>query len=87
MIVLTATCKNGAIALNKSLPNELEDKEIEIIVREISTAKGLPKKHRQSGSAKGLTWMCPDFDQPLEDLQEYMTISCITIDLENKLSL
>jgi antitoxin (DNA-binding transcriptional repressor) of toxin-antitoxin stability system len=26
-----------------------------------------PKKRRQSGSAKGLIWMSPDFDQPLED--------------------
>ncbi|MFN9835943.1 MAG: DUF2281 domain-containing protein [Pseudanabaena sp.] len=72
MIVLTATCKNGAITLNKSLPNELEGKEIQIIIREISTAKGLPKKRRQSGSAKGLIWMSPDFDQPLEDFQDYM---------------
>ncbi|MCL1494797.1 MAG: DUF2281 domain-containing protein [Pseudanabaena sp. Salubria-1] len=72
MIVLTATCKNGAIALNKSLPNELEGKEIEIIIREVSTVKGLPKKRRQSGSAKGLIWMSPDFDQPLEDFQDYM---------------
>jgi antitoxin (DNA-binding transcriptional repressor) of toxin-antitoxin stability system len=31
-----------------------------------------PKKHRQSGSAKGLIWMSPDFDQPLEDFDEYM---------------
>jgi len=73
MIVLTATCKNGAIVLNKSLPNELEGKEIEIIIREVSTVKGLSKKRRQSGSAKGLIWMSPDFDQPLEDFQDYMT--------------
>ncbi len=26
-----------------------------------------PKKRRQSGSARGLIWMSPDFDQPLED--------------------
>ncbi len=31
-----------------------------------------PKKRRQSGSAKGLIWMSPDFDQPLEDFSEYM---------------
>jgi antitoxin (DNA-binding transcriptional repressor) of toxin-antitoxin stability system len=31
-----------------------------------------PKKRRQSGSAKGLIWMSPDFDQPLEDFDEYM---------------
>ena len=31
-----------------------------------------PKKRRQSGSAKGLIWISPDFDQPLEDFSEYM---------------
>lgn len=31
-----------------------------------------PKKRSQSGSAKGLIWMSPDFDQPLEDFNEYM---------------
>jgi antitoxin (DNA-binding transcriptional repressor) of toxin-antitoxin stability system len=30
------------------------------------------KKRRQSGSAKGLIFMAPDFDQPLEDFSEYM---------------
>ena len=31
-----------------------------------------PKKRRQSGSAKGLISMSPDFDQPLEDFSDYM---------------
>jgi hypothetical protein len=35
MIVLTATCKNGAIALNHPLPNELEGKLVRILVEEI----------------------------------------------------
>ena len=30
------------------------------------------KKRRQSGSAKGLIFIAPDFDQPLEDFGEYM---------------
>ncbi|NWF60747.1 MAG: DUF2281 domain-containing protein [Fischerella sp.] len=30
------------------------------------------KKRRQSGSAKGLIWISPDFDQPMEDFAEYM---------------
>ncbi|MGL5195221.1 MAG: DUF2281 domain-containing protein [Chroococcales cyanobacterium] len=29
-------------------------------------------KKRQRGSAKGQIWMSPDFDEPLEDFQEYM---------------
>lgn len=31
-----------------------------------------PKKRRQSGSAKGLISISPDFDQPLSDFSEYM---------------
>ncbi|MFM2380075.1 MAG: hypothetical protein RLZZ143_2655 [Cyanobacteriota bacterium] len=31
-----------------------------------------PPKRRQSGSAKGLIRMSPDFDEPLEDFSEYM---------------
>lgn len=29
-------------------------------------------KVRQRGSAKGQIWMSPDFDEPLEDFQDYM---------------
>jgi len=29
-------------------------------------------KKRQRGSARGQIWMSPDFDEPLEDFQEYM---------------
>jgi antitoxin (DNA-binding transcriptional repressor) of toxin-antitoxin stability system len=29
-------------------------------------------KKRQRGSAKGQIWMSSDFDEPLEDFQEYM---------------
>ena len=28
-------------------------------------------KRRKRGSAKGQIWMAPDFDEPLEDFQEY----------------
>ncbi len=37
MIVLTATCKNGAIALNDPLLNQLEGKQVEIFIREVSS--------------------------------------------------
>lgn len=29
-------------------------------------------KKRQRGSAKGQIWISPDFDDPLEDFQEYI---------------
>ena len=68
MIVLTATCENGHITLTEPLPEDLEGKQIQIIVQELPPAK----KRRQSGSAKGQIWMAPDFDAPLKDFQEYM---------------
>jgi hypothetical protein len=36
MIVLTATCKNGAIALNHPSLSELEGKEVQIFIQEVS---------------------------------------------------
>jgi Protein of unknown function (DUF2281) len=35
-------------------------------------AEQQPRQRRQAGSAKGQIWMAPDFDEPLEDFQEYM---------------
>ncbi|HUG16771.1 MAG TPA: DUF2281 domain-containing protein [Thermomicrobiales bacterium] len=29
-------------------------------------------KRRRAGTAKGLIWMSDDFDEPLEELEEYM---------------
>ena len=68
MIVLTATCNNGSITLNEPLPDDLEGKQIQVIVQELYPAT----KRRQSGSAQGQIWIAPDFDDPLEDFQEYM---------------
>jgi Protein of unknown function (DUF2281) len=69
MIVLSATCKNGSIALDEPLPIDLEGKQIQVIVQEVPMTT---QKRRHSGSAKGQIWMAPDFDEPLEDFQAYM---------------
>lgn len=35
------------------------------------------KPRRQAGTAKGMVWMAPDFDEPLEDFKDYMWwVSC-----------
>jgi Protein of unknown function (DUF2281) len=31
-----------------------------------------PQKYRQAGSLKGMITISPDFDEPLEDLKDYM---------------
>jgi antitoxin (DNA-binding transcriptional repressor) of toxin-antitoxin stability system len=40
-------------------------------ILKLSQLSSSPKK-RQRGSAKGQIWMSPDFDEPLEDMMEYM---------------
>jgi hypothetical protein len=45
MVVFTATCKNGAIYLNESLPIELEGKQVQIVVEEIFA---IPKIDRRA---------------------------------------
>lgn len=46
----------------------------ELILIALERQSGLTssKKRRQSGSAKGLIFIAPDFDQPIEDFGEYM---------------
>jgi len=40
MIVLTTTCKNGAIALNHPSLSDLEGKQVRILVEEIDEQSG-----------------------------------------------
>jgi hypothetical protein len=55
--------------LSQTLPPEWEGKQIRLVVEEVPSSSS---KRRQSGSAKGQIWISPDFDEPLEDFQEYM---------------
>ncbi len=51
----------------------LQGEEIVIIQDDQLIAKISPiKRPLKRGSAKGTLWMSEDFDQPLEDFQEYM---------------
>ena len=68
MVTLKGTSKNGQIILEKPLPPDLEGKQLEILIIEEKPKK----KRRQSGSAKGQILMSPDFDEPLEDFEDYM---------------
>lgn len=69
MVVLTATCRNGLIQLDQRLPDDLEGKQIQIVVQEMSP---IVRKRRQTGSAAGQIVMAPDFDAPIDDFQDYM---------------
>jgi len=51
----------------------LQGEEIVITLDDQPVAKISPiKRPLKRGSAKGKLWMSEDFDQPLEDFQEYM---------------
>ena len=69
MVVLTATCRNGLIQLDQRLPDNLEGKQIQIMVQEVLP---IVRQRRQAGSAAGQIVMAPDFDAPLDDFQDYM---------------
>ena len=68
MVVLTATCRNGLIQLDQRLPDDLEGKQIQVVVQELLP---IVRKRRQAGSAEGQIVMAPDFDAPLDDFQDY----------------
>ena len=55
----------------------LQGEEIVILkdnqpVVKLTLLEPLQKRRSKAGSAKGQVWMSEDFDEPLEDFQEYM---------------
>jgi prevent-host-death family protein len=59
--------------LSKLLDLAIQGEEIVITQDDKPVAKISPiKRPLKRGSAKGKVWMSDDFDQPLEDFQEYM---------------
>jgi prevent-host-death family protein len=59
--------------LSKLLDLAIQGEEIVITQDDKPVAKISPiKRLLKRGSAKGKVWMSDDFDQPLEDFQEYM---------------
>jgi hypothetical protein len=76
MVVLTATCKNGLIQLDQRLPEDLEGKQIQVMVQEVLP---IVRKRRQAGSASGQIWMAPDFDALHYNVSIRSVIDC-TID-------
>ena len=59
--------------LSKLLDLAIKGEEIVITQNSQPVAKISPiKRPLKRGSAKGKVWMSDDFDEPLEDFQEYM---------------
>ncbi len=74
---MTVTLEEAASQLESLVKEAATGEEITITDGEIPLAKIVaaqaPKRQpRQPGSARGMIWMAPDFDAPLEDFKDYM---------------
>ena len=56
-----------------NLPEQALLKVSDIIQEYLAEQKSVAKRQREFGSMKGLvTYISPDFDEPLQDFKEYM---------------
>lgn len=71
-IETTATIgKNRQLTLDEDLPENTSEKVRVIVLIDEVTTNGDKKNRRKAGSAEGLIKMSEDFDEPLEDFEEY----------------
>lgn len=61
--------ENGKITLNE-LPKNIEKAQVKVVFEEVEK-KGETRK-RKMGIFKGTITMSDDFDEPLDELKEYM---------------
>ena len=60
--------ENGQAILEESL-NTARAKVIVTVIEELAST---PRNSRQAGSMRGKIWMSDDFNEPLDDLKDYM---------------
>jgi antitoxin (DNA-binding transcriptional repressor) of toxin-antitoxin stability system len=62
--------------LNALVQAAIDGEEVILLNGDLPAIRLMPiamvKPDRKPGSAKGLIWMSDDFDEPLEEFQEYM---------------
>jgi hypothetical protein len=71
LISVKGTFEEGHITFSEPPPEEGKQ---EVIVTFLGTSKdeNSEPKFRKGGTWKGKIWMAPDFNEPLDDLKEYM---------------
>lgn len=62
---------NHQIVLDEDLPDNAPNRVRVIVLYEENAPKNVAGKRRKAGSAEGLIKMSDDFDEPLEDFEEY----------------
>lgn len=68
--VIEGIYEDGKITLDHKPDVDVRTK-VKVIFEEIEDAASLPSK-RPFGIAKGTIHLAPDFDEPLDDLKDYM---------------
>ena len=71
LIAIEGTYENGQIVL-KHPPNTSAKTKVMVIFEEEKAETSKSKDKRPFGISRGAFTMSPDFDEPLEDLEEYM---------------
>ncbi len=63
--------ENHQIVLDEDLPSNAPSRVRVIVLFDENESNSSSKKRRKAGSAEGLIKMSDDFDEPLEDFEEY----------------
>lgn len=71
LATVTGTYKNGQIILDEELPVKSDNARVIVtLVEEVSDKQEKPK--RIPGLMKGSFWISDDFNDPIDDLKDYM---------------
>lgn len=71
MLTIEGVYKDGQIVLNEQ-PKLLTETKVVVVFEENLTEKQYAPTKRPFGLAKGKFTLSDDFDEPLEDLKDYM---------------
>lgn len=71
LATVTGTYRNGQIILDEELP--IKDYDVKVIVTIVEeSVENQEKPKRTPGLMKGAFWMSDDFNDPIDDLKDYM---------------
>ncbi len=71
MLIIKGTYENGQIVLSEQ-PQNLTKAKVVVIFEEKTAEKTNAPTKRPSGLGKGKITLSDDFDEPLDDLKDYM---------------
>ena len=69
--ILQGIYENGQVTLIEK-PKNNHKMNVSVIFYEEENTQNIPKKKRKAGGLGGKVWYSDDFDEPLEDLKDYM---------------